>query len=58
MVLEPLIIVPLSGNPTVESTVITDAPTETLLIDLVDGVTTKFPWIVGTSSYPTNKNNL
>ena len=43
MVLIPVRIVPVAGNPTVESTVITDDPAETLVIDFVFGVTSNSP---------------
>ena len=46
---------PVAPNPTVESTVITDDPTETLPITFVLGVTLNVPSIKSTSLNPTNK---
>ena len=53
-VLMPETIVPVEPNPTVESTVITEEPAETLLIDLVLGETLNVPSIKSTSLNPTN----
>ena len=47
--------VPVAPNPTVESTVITEEPTETFPITFVLGVTPNVPSIKSTSLNPTNK---
>ena len=47
--------VPVWPNPTVESTVITDDPADTLLITLVFPVILNVPSIRSTSLNPTNK---
>ena len=47
-------IVPVTPNPIVESTVITLAPIETFSIDFVFGTTIKSPATSELSSYPTN----
>ena len=57
-VLIPLKTVPDSGNPTVESTVITEEPAETLVIDFVDEVTSKSPSIRSWLLYPMKSANL
>ena len=46
---------PVAPNPTVESTVITDEPTDTLPITFVLGVTPNVPSIKSISLNPTNK---
>ena len=58
IVLIPLLIVPVAGNPTVESTVITEEPAETLVKDLVFGVTSKSPSIISLLLYPIKSANL
>lgn len=58
MVLIPLRIVPVGVNPTVESTVITEDPAETLVIDFVFGVTAKSPSIRSLLLYPIKSANL
>ena len=50
----PDITVPVDPNPTVESTVITEEPTDTFSIDLVLGETLNVPSIKSTSLKPTN----
>lgn len=50
--------IPVLPKPIVESTEITDDPTETCSVHLVFGVTMNFPCIVDDSSYPTNRDNL
>ena len=54
MVLLPDITVPVVPNPTVESTVITDDPIETVSVTLVFGEIVKLPWIRLLSSNPEN----
>jgi hypothetical protein len=54
----PDIIVPCSGNPIVESTEITDAPTETFFRLFVFGVIVKFPRTAEDSLYPTKSEIL
>ena len=49
---------PVDPNPTVESTVITDDPAETLVIDFTFGWTLKVPSTVLLSVYPTKRFNL
>ena len=46
--------IPVDPNPTVESTVITEEPIETLSIHFVLGETLKVPSIKSTSLNPTN----
>ena len=55
IVFTPDIIVPVVPKPTVESTVITLAPTETFSIDFVFGTTIKSLLTSELSSYPINK---
>ena len=50
--------IPVCAKPTVESTVITEAPIETVSMFFVLGVILKVPWIVEDSSYPTKSDNL
>lgn len=52
IVLFPEIIVPESGNPTVESTVITEDPARTFPITLELAVIVKLPSIKSSSLYP------
>ena len=55
IVFTPDTIVPVVPKPTVESTVITLAPTETFSIDFVFGTTIKSLLTSELSSYPINK---
>ena len=54
----PDTIVPCSGNPIVESTEITDDPTETFFKLFVFGVIVKFPRTAEVSVYPTKSEIL
>ena len=54
IVLLPLVKVPIVVNPTVESTVITEDPIETVSVTLVFGDIVKLPWIRLLSSNPAN----
>ena len=54
----PQIIVPDSGNPTVESTVITEESTGTFPIALVLGVIVNVPWILSVSAKPKKRSIL
>ena len=54
----PDITTPVAPKPTVESTVITEEPAETLVIDFVMGVIVKVPSIKSLSLNPTNNPNL
>ena len=58
IVLIPLRTVPVASNPTVESTVITEDPAETLVRDFVFGVTSKSPSIRSLLLYPIKSANL
>ena len=58
IVLSPLMIVPESGKPIVESTVITEDPMDTALITLVSAWILKDPSIKSLSSNPINKPSL
>ena len=57
-VLIPETTVPVAPKPTVESTVITLDPAETLVIDFVIPGITNVPSIKSLSLNPTNKPNL
>ena len=54
----PEMIVPVVPKPTVESTVITEAPIETSVITFVFPVTSKFPVINSSSSNPTKRSKI
>ena len=54
----PLITFPVVVNPTVESTVITLAPTPILPITLVAPAILNVPFIKSCSLYPTNNDTL
>ena len=56
--LTPQITVPVAPNPIVESTVITEDPTDTGFITFVLPVMLNVPSIRSTSLNPTNKPNL
>ena len=58
IILLPDMIVPFSANEIVESTEITEDPTETFSIHFVFGVIVKLPSIAETSLYPTNNEIL
>ena len=51
-------IVPVVPKPTVESTVMTEAPIETSVIDFFFPVTSKFPVINSSSSNPTKRSKI
>ena len=58
MVLMPDAIVPISANPIVESTEITEDPTETFSRHFVFGVIVKLPSTAEISLYPTKSESL